>query len=201
MAARPKLAAAIGAIVLATVTLEGPFVDNPNDPGGATNHGVTEVEARAHGYAGPMKDLPVAVAVRIYGADYVVKPGFDQVIVRSVALGQETVDSGVNLGPHRPSCWLQTALNALNRQGKDYPDVKIDCRVGKATLAAYDALAAKRGPVKACELLLKLMDAQQGAEYLRLSAANPKLETFTVGWADNRLENVPLRRCSEGGAE
>ena len=36
------LAVAIGANVLAVVAVEGGFVDHPSDPGGATNHGVTE---------------------------------------------------------------------------------------------------------------------------------------------------------------
>jgi lysozyme family protein len=198
---KPALAAAIGAIVLAIAAVEGPFVDHPSDPGGATNHGVTEQVARAHGYTGDMRKLPVETAIAIYGADYVVKPGFDRVVMRSVALGHELADSGVNFGPRQPSCWLQTALNALNRQGRDYPDLAVDCRVGPATLAAYDALTKRRGGQKACELTIKLMDAQQGAEYLRLAAANPKLEDFMAGWIDNRIENVPLRRCVEGGAQ
>lgn len=195
------LAAAIAAIVLAVVGVEGGYVDNPDDPGGKTNHGVTEAVARKHGYDGAMRDLPVDTAIAIYGEDYVRKPGFDRIVARSVALGEETVDQGVNFGPHRPSCWLQTALNALNRRGRDYPDLAVDCRVGPGTASAYDALARKRGSRMACELLIKLMDAQQGAEYVRLAGANARLEEFVPGWIEHRLGNVPLARCREGGAE
>jgi lysozyme family protein len=193
------LLAAIAAIVLAVVGVEGGYVDNPNDPGGKTNHGVTEKVARQHGYTGSMRNLPVEKAIEIYGADYVVAPGFDRIVQRNVALGEELVDQGANFGPQRPSCWLQSALNALNRQGRDYGDLAVDCRVGPATAAAYDALVRQRGARTACELLIKLMDAQQGAEYLRLVQRNAKLETFVPGWIDHRLGNVPIARCAEGG--
>ena len=63
------------------------------------------------------------------------------------------------------------------------------------TLAAYQALERKRGRVKACELTLKLMDVQQGAHYMQLN-----MPTFTVGWVDNRLANVPLQRCHDSVA-
>jgi lysozyme family protein len=193
------LVAAIAAIVLAVVGVEGGYVDNPNDPGGRTNHGITEKVARQHGYTGSMRDLPVETAIAIYGADYVIEPGFDRIVARNIALGEELVDQGVNFGPHRPSCWLQGALNALNRQGRDYRDLAVDCRVGPATAAAYDALVRQRGARTACELVIKLMDAQQGAEYLRLAQRNAKLETFVPGWIDHRLGNVPIARCNEAG--
>ena len=73
--------------------------------------------------------------------------------------------------------------------------------VGPSTTAAFAALAKKRGNRKACELVLKLMDAQQGAEYLHLTqTVNRSLESFMVGWVDNRVGNVPLERCAKGGA-
>lgn len=49
---------------------EGGFVDHPSDPGGATNHGVTERVARQHGYTGDMRDLPLSVATTIYRKQY-----------------------------------------------------------------------------------------------------------------------------------
>ena len=195
------LAAAIAAIVLAVVNVEGGPVDNPHDPGGATNHGITEETARQHGYGGPMREMPVQTAIAIYGESYVIGPGFDQIVLRSVALGEEVVDQGVNFGPQRPGCWFQRSLNALNRGQRDYPDIAVDCRVGPATIGAYRSLERKRGRVKACELVLKAMEAQQGAEYLRLVDVSPRLETFAPGWIDHRLGNVPLGRCSEGGVE
>ena len=41
---------------------EGGYVNDPRDPGGETNHGVTKRVAVANGYTGSMKDLPLDTA-------------------------------------------------------------------------------------------------------------------------------------------
>lgn len=180
-------------IIAAVFAVEGGFVNNPKDPGGATNHGITEAVARKHGYEGDMKDLPKEFAEAIYYGDYILKPNFHLVINQSPAIGEELVDTGVNTGPHRPSLWFQNALNSLNRGGKDYPSIKVDGKVGPQTVEAYRALERVRGKVKACELVLKLMDAQQATYYMSLTHLN----TFTVGWIDHRIGNVPLSKCKD----
>src|SRR3546814_8286618 len=86
---------------------EGGYVDQPNDPGGVTNHGVTEEVARADGFTGPMKDFPKEWANDIIFKGYIKEPGFLPIIEISPAVGEEIVDSAVNFGPHRPSCWFQ----------------------------------------------------------------------------------------------
>ena len=45
---------------------EGGYVNNPADRGGATKYGITEAVARANGFKGNMKDLPLEVAKAIY---------------------------------------------------------------------------------------------------------------------------------------
>lgn len=193
-----SLGAAVIAIVAGVFAVEGGYVNNPADPGGETNHGVTVEVAREHGYTGDMKALPKSTAERIYVQDYIERPGFHSVIVLSPALGEKLVDAGVNVGTARSARWLQESLNHLSRGGADFPLVAVDGHIGVQTLAAYQALERKRGRVKACELTLKLMDVQQGAHYMRQHKP-----MFIVGWADNRLGNVPLVRCAEsvkGGA-
>ena len=195
------LAAAIGAIIGAVLLAEGGLADHRDDPGGRTKFGITEETFRLCGLRGEIDQLTRDQAVDCYRRLYVAKPGFEGIVEQSVALGEEVVDQGVNLGPRRPSCYLQTALNSLNRRQADYSDLAVDCVVGPATSAAFAALAGKRGNRKACELVLKLVDAQQGAEYLRLTQqVNPRLESFMAGWVDHRLGNVPLARCAKGGA-
>lgn len=187
------IAAGIVAILGTIFAVEGGYVNNPKDPGGETNHGVTVAVARDHGYTGSMKDLTKGMAEEIYYTDYIKKPGYEEVCRRSLAVCHKLIDAGVNAGPSRSSRWFQQALNSLNRGGTDYPQLTVDGKVGPGTVSAYTKLEAKRGRVKACELVLKLVDVQQGQHYMSLTHLN----TFTVGWVDHRLQNVPLSKCEE----
>lgn len=187
-----SLSAAVLAIVAGVFAVEGGYVNNPADPGGETNHGVTVQVAREGGYIGPMRDLPKETAQQIYVEKYVEGPGFHRVITMSPAVGEKLVDAGVNAGAGRSARWFQQSLNHLSRGGVDFPLVVVDGQVGERSLAAYQALERKRGRVKACELILKLLDAQQGAHYMSLNKP-----MFIVGWTDNRLGNVPLARCAD----
>lgn len=187
-----SLSAAVLAIVAGVFAVEGGYVNNPADPGGETNHGVTVAVARQEGYTGPMRELPKPTAEQIYIRKYVDRPGFTELIAVSPAVGEKLVDAGVNAGPGRSARWFQEALNQMSRGGQDYALVAVDGQIGAQSVAAYRALERKRGRVKACELTVKLIDVQQGAHYMDLR--NP---TFIVGWVDNRLGNVPLARCTE----
>ena len=64
--------------------------------------------------------------------------------------------------------------------------------MGPATITAYQRLEQKRGKVKACELTIKLLDSYQATYYTSLN-----MPTFTVGWLDHRIGNVPLSWCQE----
>lgn len=196
----PKSWTSLAALVLATVGavlyVEGGFVDDPNDSGGATNHGVTEVVAREHGYTGSMQELPQDTATAIYIDTYVKKPGFDRVLAHSPAVGAKVIDIGVNAGPGRAARWLQQSVNDLSRAGRDYPRIAVDGRVGPGTLAAYRALEQRRGRQKACELMLKALDGYQTAHYLNLAQGDANA-SFIVGWLDHRIGNVPASRCEE----
>lgn len=187
------VAGVLFAIVVAVLGVEGGYSNNPKDPGGETNHGVTKAVAVENGYTASMKQMPVEVAVEIYTKQYADKPGFTPFAELSPAVAHKLIDSGVNTGTSRPSRWLQTSLNSLSRAGKDYPQIQVDGKVGPGTVAAYRGLVKVRGKVKACELVLKALDAQQGSYYLSLT----HLSDFTVGWFDHRIGNVPLSRCKE----
>lgn len=188
----PSIGALAIAVVAALFAVEGGYVNDPNDSGGATNHGITEQVAREHGYTGPMQSLPKGMAQDIYIATYIKAPKFDRVLALSPAVGTKLVDMGVNAGPGRASRWFQVALNHLSRGGQDYAQVAVDGQIGAQSIAAYRALENKRGRVKACELAVKLIDAQQGTHYMSLNKP-----MFIVGWADHRLGNVPLARCAD----
>lgn len=190
---KPLVGGIAGIIISAVVFLEGGYVNDPNDPGGETNFGITKEVAREYGYTGPMVDLSREFAESIYIHGYVEKPKFDLVLEKSPAVAHKLVDAGVNVGTYRASLWFQKALNALNRGQRDYADVVVDGRIGPRTMQAYEALEQKRGKVRACELVIKLIDAQQATHYMSLS----NLKSYTVGWVDHRIGNVPLTQCVE----
>lgn len=190
----------LGALILAVVggvfALEGGHVNDPNDAGGATNHGITEQVARDHGYTGAMQSLPKGMAQHIYIESYIKRPRYDQVLMLSPAVGTELVDTGVNTGTGRASRWFQQSLNDLSRAGRDYPMIAVDGVIGTGTINAYRSLEKTRGRIKACELTLKLMDSYQAAHYANL-AKNKAHASFMVGWLDHRIGNVNPARCAE----
>jgi lysozyme family protein len=119
-------------LVDALIEREGGYVRHPADRGGPTCFGITEAVARAHGYAGPMRQLPRSEAAAIYRRLYWERPRFDRVAERSAALAAELFDTGVNMGPSVAVTFLQRALTALNRNGRDYGNYILD----KATCEA-----------------------------------------------------------------
>lgn len=177
----------IDALVTALIEREGGYVNHPADRGGPTCFGITESVARAHGYAGGMRNLPKSEAAEIYRRLYWLRPGFDAVAKRSEAVAAELFDTGVNMGPAVAATFLQRALTALNRNGRDYGDLAPDGRVGKGTLAALDAFLAVRGKAGGESVLLRALEALQGERYLRLAERRPANEAFLYGWLANRI--------------
>lgn len=177
----------IDELIDALIEREGGYVNNPADKGGPTCFGITEAVARAHGYAGPMRQLPRADAAAIYRRLYWLRPRFDQVATRTPATAAELFDTGVNMGPAVAATFLQRALTALNRNGADYADLLPDGRIGEATLGALDAFLAVRGARGGETVLLRALEALQGERYLRLAERRPANETFLYGWLANRI--------------
>lgn len=177
----------IDVIIDGIIGREGGYANDPNDAGGETMWGVTAATARAAGYAGAMRDMPRATAARIYRRQYVEGPGFDRIAAISAPIGEELVDTGVNMGPKVAGKFLQRALNALNREGRDYGDLVVDGETGAATRAALSAFIARRGQVAGATVLMKLLEAQQAVRYLDISEARPANENFLFGWIANRV--------------
>ena len=179
--------AGVGHLIDALIDREGGYVDHPADRGGATNFGITEAVARAHGYRGHMRDLPRREAVAIYRRLYWLRPRFDQVALRSPRLAAELFDTGANMGPAVAATFLQRALTALNRSGRDYSDLVPDGRLGATTLAALDTFLKVRGRSSGETVLMRALEALQGERYLRLAERRPANEAFLYGWLANRI--------------
>jgi lysozyme family protein len=168
------------------VGIEGRYSNDPKDSGGATMYGITERKARAHGYTGNMRDLPLATAKAIYKTDFWDYLQLDTISFRAPSLAAELFDSAVNCGATAAAQWLQRALNGLNLQGSLFADMPVDCHVGAVTVAAFDALWLRRNGA-AETALRRLCDCQQGCYYLGLSLGRPKDESFLFGWIISRV--------------
>lgn len=136
---------------------EGGYSDHADDPGGKTNYGITEAVARAAGYAGPMRDLPLAVAKGIYRTSY-----WDAVQADMLppAVRYAVFDAAVNSGVRQAVRWLQRAVK-----------VKDDGVLGPQTMLA----ARMANP----EALLRRILSQR----LAFMAGLPTWTSFGRGWA------------------
>uniref|UniRef100_A0AAU6W0R5 Endolysin n=1 Tax=Pseudomonas phage Pavpe01 TaxID=3138545 RepID=A0AAU6W0R5_9VIRU len=157
------------------------YTDLPNDKGGPTKWGITEVTARAFGYTGAMQDLDYDTAYAIYRERFWLAPKFDQIDSRSEYLSNTLFDYGVNSGPSRPVKALQRALNALNRRETDYPDIDTDGGLGRITFACLDSFIKKRGP-DGLNYLTEMVKAQRSVFLLETSERNQTQEDFQNGW-------------------
>jgi lysozyme family protein len=179
----------VDTMIDAVIEREGGYVNNPADKGGPTCFGITEAVARANGYGGAMRQLPRSEAAAIYRRLYWQRPGFNQVASRSGRIATELFDTGVNMGPAVAVTFVQCALTALNRNGRDYPDVTPDGRIGPATIAAMDTFFTVRGAAGET-VLIRALDALQGERYLRLAERRPANEAFLYGWLANRTGDL-----------
>ena len=169
-----------------TLGIEGEYSDDKRDSGGKTRWGITEAKARAFGYEGDMRELPLDMAKSIYKIDYWDIIRLDKVAEISQAVALEMFDTGVNCGIGIPVGMLQRALNLFNREATDYQDLTVDGAMGQMTLTALRAFVERRGNLGA-EVLVECLNSQQGMYYMTLAERRPKDEAFAFGWFANRV--------------
>lgn len=136
---------------------EGGYSNNPADPGGETNWGVTIRIARAHGYTGLMKDMTREQARPIYLEAFWQDGKMDQF---DGALAFQAFDAAVNHG-------IPNAIRMVQKAA----DVADDGHIGPVTIAAVKA--------KTVTDMLMLFIAERIDFWTRLSTWNE----FGKGWA------------------
>jgi len=153
-----------------TLRWEGGYANVKDDPGGATNMGITQ---NTYNTWRKKKELPLQTvklltheeAAEIYAVLYWIPSHADRVPwPMSVAV----FDAGVN-------CGTLTAIKFLQRAA----GVSDDGIWGPKTAEAVAALDPKAGALKVCE--------QRILYYDRIIQRNPKLEKFRKGWL-NRVD-------------
>lgn len=140
-----------------TLGHEGGFVDHAADPGGATRYGITQATARAHGYTGSMRELPLTVARDIYRASYWQPARCGDM---PAEVGVQVFDAAVNHGVRGASRMLQRAVGVV-----------ADGVIGPQTLAAVKA----HHPA--------VIIARLAAERLELMTSLAHWPHFGRGWA------------------
>lgn len=166
---------------------EGGYSNNPADKGGETMWGITIDVARAYRYNGPMSMLPRETAKQIYKAKYWFEPNFDKIATISQKISEELLDTGVNMGVGTAGKFLQRALNVLNANATQYPDVTVDGRIGPICVNALKFYLAVRANDSGEEVMLEMLNAQQAIRYMEIAEAQPQNEKFEFGWIKNRV--------------
>jgi lysozyme family protein len=149
---------------------EGGFVNHPNDPGGATNKGITIATFRQYiktnGTVDDLKALTVQQAVDVYKAEY-----WDKVCGDDLPSGVDytVVDFAVNSGPTRAAEYLQAALTITQ-----------DGAIGPWTIKAANHVDARP--------LINIINSNRLAFMKRIQGG--KLwDTFGKGW-QRRVDDV-----------
>lgn len=174
-------------LIAEVIDREGGYVNHPADRGGPTKYGITQAVARAHGYRGDMRDLPLEVAQGIYAKLYWHPNKLDSVVTFSDDLAAYLFDYGVHSGQHRPARDLQRLLNVLNREERDYRDISADGAVGPKTLQALRDYSKKRGST-GMAVLADSLNGLRKAFLVELSEKRPSQEAFTFGWLRRVME-------------
>lgn len=146
------------ACLAAVLREEGAYVNDPADPGGCTNRGITRATLEAWRgrptNCADVAELGVEEAGAIYRKGYWVEglpPGVDLALF----------DAAVNSGAHRAAVWLQQAAGCN----------AIDGAIGPATRAAVAGEAASVLVMDMCRRRLAFL------------AALPTYPTFGKGWS------------------
>lgn len=176
--------------------VEGGYVNNPNDKGGETNHGITKAVADSHkpyltnkyGWNGNMRNLTVPMAYDIYVKDYWNRVSLDLIHSRCPFIADKLFDIAINMGSKQAATWFQTILNALNKNGSRYPSIEVDGQIGAKTIETFDALSKQLGNKAARYTIIKSLIVLQGARYLNLAESREQNKVFLLGWL-NRLDH------------
>lgn len=155
-----------------TLQWEGGYVNDPADPGGATNCGITQSVYDAWRASNKQAKQPVRQATAgeveaIYRARY-----WDACRCGDLPEPVDMIvfDTAVNCGVSRACKWLQEAAG-----------VTADGDIGPKTIVAVKA-------ANAAELATRIA-ALRAAHYDKCVRDNPKLVKFAKGWA-NRLSSL-----------
>lgn len=143
---------------------EGGYVNDPRDPGGETNWGITKRTAQANGYQGSMLAMTREQAYKIYYSAFWLRYQCDKM---PEAVAYQFFDAAVNHGLGNASRMLQRAVNVAD-----------DGIIGNMTIAAIKKMAIS-------DVIMRL-NAERLEFYCKLST----FATFGKGWVRRVAGNL-----------
>ena len=170
--------------ILITLKHEGGFVNDPVDPGGATNWGMSirflmgAGDADGDGWldgdldhdgdvdVDDIKNMTVDEARKLYRIHFWDKYKYDKIVDFVVAA--RAFDMTVNMGARQTGKIIQRALNELGH------NLVVDGKIGKNTFATIN----RTNP----EMLMAEIRLAHAKFYLDLIKAKPKFEKYKKGW-------------------
>jgi hypothetical protein len=143
---------------------EGGYVNDPRDPGGETNWGITKRTAQANDYQGSMRAMTREQAYKIYYSAFWLRYQCDKM---PEAVAFQFFDAAVNHGLGNASRMLQRAVGVVD-----------DGVIGNMTIAAIKKMAIS-------DVIMRL-NAERLEFYCKLST----FTTFGKGWVRRVAGNL-----------
>lgn len=167
----------IDKIIETTLAHEGGYVNDPDDPGGATNFGISAAACVQHlGFrptAEQMRELTRGAAIMIYKQCYYWQPQFDRIPDDQIVA--QVFDIGVNMGPRWGWKLVQRALNRVYGR----PDLlAADGLIGPKTQHALDHWIDSNGS----DSLANALVTERVARYHEIVAHRPVSVKYLDGW-------------------
>lgn len=151
--------------VITVLKHEGGYVDNPNDPGGATRYGISQEMLTEEKIPFKPEEITIPIAKRLYKERYWDRMNLQD--IESQELATILLDMGVLMGPYSVVKTLQGVLN-VSQDGVIGP--KTIEQSNRAMSSSYSRM-----------LLTGLIKSLQ-IHFIRLVRDNPKLMEFLEGW-------------------
>ena len=150
-----------------TLEYEGGYSNNPNDPGGETNYGITKKTALNYGYDGDMHNIPMDLVTHIYKTGYWDTLNLDTIVNQNIA--NNIFDTAVNEGTRTSAKMAQSACN------NSWPQViEVDGNLGPLTIGIINMVKPNVFIYHFRELRI--------TRYQELVTKDPKLKEFLHGW-------------------